>query len=220
VKRNVRNELIALRATVTEAKDAKKLDEAIKEITDSLAAELWVNQTHIVPKHGDRVFHEEKETAKKLEELLKDKKSLIPDAVLLDFIARIVKSDRLLAEVAIVDAMAAGLPAKKIAEAQKEMAKGDEYRAEGKYDQAIEHYEHAWKEVSRLRVTMVARPAGGQSRLEMIGYPGTTYTIEASTNLSEWIPIGKRTADAEGNIVFDDPGTAQSPKRFYRIRTP
>lgn len=145
VKQNVLNELKALRASVTDRKDGKELDDAIEELGESLDPSLWVNQTHLQPKHGDRSLKEEKKSVHELLELVKSRKSLIPDATLRGFINRIVKSDRLLAEVAIRDATLASGDAKKIAKAGKELLKGDEDVAEGKDDDAISDYRDAWE---------------------------------------------------------------------------
>ena len=79
----------------------------VEHLARSLASSLWIDQTHVQQKGGDKVFNEEKETVKKLAELIKDKHSSIADAVLQGFINRIVKSDQLLAFVAIQEAIAA-----------------------------------------------------------------------------------------------------------------
>jgi hypothetical protein len=133
-----------LRATVTDKQDGKKLDEAIKHLTKSLDLELWIDETHLQTKHGDKVFNEEKDTVVKLLELLKDKKSTIPDATLQGFIDRLVSADKLLASTAISDA--AGGNAKKIDKANEELGKGDARILDGKFTDAIEHYRNAWKQ--------------------------------------------------------------------------
>jgi len=139
----VLDDLIALRATVSDKQDGKKLDEAIKHLTKSLNPDLWVDETHLQPKHGDKVFQEEKDAIVKLLELLKDKKSTIPDATLQGFINRLVSADKLLASTAISDA--AGGDAKKIDKASEELSKGDARALDGKFVDAIEHYRNAWK---------------------------------------------------------------------------
>jgi hypothetical protein len=143
IKQNVLDDLTVLRATVTDKQDGKKLDEAIKHLTKSLNPDLWVDETHLQPKHGDKVFQEEKDAIVKLLELLKDKKSTIPDATLQGFINRLVSADKLLASTAISDA--AGGDAKKIDKANEELSKGDARALDGKFVDAIEHYRNAWK---------------------------------------------------------------------------
>jgi hypothetical protein len=143
VKQGVLDDLIALRATVTDKQDGDKLDEAIKHLTKSLDPDLWIDGSHPEPKHGEKVFNEEKDAVNKLRELIKDQKSTIPDATLQDFIDPLVGADRQLAVVAIADA--AGGDPKDIAKANEELAKGDSEAADGKYTDAIEHYRNAWK---------------------------------------------------------------------------
>ena len=143
IKQNVLDDLIALRATVTDKQDGKKLDEAIKHLTKSLEPELWVSETRLNPKHGEKVFQEEKDAIVKLLDLMKDKKSTIPVATLQGFINRLVNADRLLASGAINDA--AGGDVKKIDKANEELDKGDARVADNHFTDAIEHYRNAWK---------------------------------------------------------------------------
>ena len=220
VKQKVLNELIALRATTTDKHDGDKLDKAIEHLAKSLTAGWWIDETHIVRKGGDKVFNEEKHAVDELEHLLKDKKSQIPDALLLDLIQRIVKCDRLLAVIALDEAAAAGLPQKKIDEDLKELAKGDEEAAKGKYGNAIEHYRHAWQHAVKVKIKPPQMLAGGNQRLEFIAVPGESYIIQASSNLVTWKTLGTVTADADGAIVFDDPDAANLPTRFYRVVEP
>ena len=56
--------------------------------------------------------------------------------------------------------------------------------------------------------------------LIVLGRPGVTYSIEASTNLLQWQVIGAATADPGGVFDFIDGDAPQFPGRFYRTRTP
>jgi len=56
----------------------------------------------------------------------------------------LVSVDSGLAQTEITDATNAGGDAKKLAEANKEMAKAADSLTKGKPDEAIEHYENAW----------------------------------------------------------------------------
>ena len=69
-----------------------------------------------------------------------------------------------------------------------------------------------------LVVKLMPRAAGVVVRVEFLAAPGETYAIEASTDLEHWVPIGVRTADAEGVVVWDDPVGGQLKHRFYRAR--
>jgi len=145
VKAKVLSELVALRATVTDKQDGDKIEKAIKDLQQSLDPDLWLDSAHVQPKKGEKVFQEERDAVNQLRNLLKDKKSAIPDATILGFIDRIVAADRGLAEAVIADALAANGDPKDIAKANEELAKGVREAADGKYDVAIEHYRNAWK---------------------------------------------------------------------------
>jgi hypothetical protein len=145
VKVNILLELISLRATVTEKQDCDELDEAIRHLTNALDPNLWLDPLHLAPKHGEEVFLEEKDAVTKLQNLMNDNKSAIPDDKLQGFIDRIIGADNGLAQAAINDALAATGDAKKIARANEELAKGDREAADGKYEPLIEHYLNAWK---------------------------------------------------------------------------
>jgi hypothetical protein len=65
----------------------------------ALAPGQWVDATHLVAKHGERVLQELKGAIQSLEELRKDKHSRMADEVVEGLIGRIVKAARLLAAV-------------------------------------------------------------------------------------------------------------------------
>lgn len=143
LKGEVLADLTALRATVTDKEDGKKLDEAITHLTNSLAPHLWLDGNHPQPGQGGKVFTEEKDAVNKLSGLIKDKKSTIPGATVLDFVNRLVSADRALASLAIGEA--AGGDQTQIDKANEELAKGDSDAAAGKAGNAIDHYRNAWQ---------------------------------------------------------------------------
>lgn len=146
IKTSVLNQLRSLRATLSGKQELGKLDEAIDRLASSLAPALWIDQTHLDPKTGDRVFQDEKGAVGKLAELIKEKKTTIPDNVLMDCITRLIQADRILAQTIIADAnLAHGDPAK-IAKAREEMAQAEQDVASGKYDSGIEHFRNAWQQ--------------------------------------------------------------------------
>ena len=54
-----------------------------------------------------------------------------------------------------------------------------------------------------------------------IGLPGSSYVLEATTNLVPviiWTPLATNTANTSGVFQFSDPNTAVHPQRFYRIK--
>ena len=181
-KQNVLDELKALRATVTNKEDREKLDSAILHLTASLNPQYWIDQSHVKPQYGDKVFDQEEEAVEALRDLLKynaaeegdkhdahgegehsdnrhdrdrddrnDRKdrdhraSSIPETIVRGLISRIVCADRILAQVAINDAVSHGGNAKDIAKAKKKLADGDHDALKKKYEGAIEDYEEAWQ---------------------------------------------------------------------------
>ena len=220
IKQQALAELTALRATVTDKDDGKKLDEAIEHLTKSLAAEWWVDASHLERKHGEKVFDEEKHAVKKLCELIKDKHSSLPAAVLQGFIDRMFQADRQLASIAINEAVAAGVAKKKIDQARKDLAKGDAETGDGKCENGIEDYKNAWKHAARAKVSPPAPPSHGKMRLELAGEPGERITVQASTDLLNWVTLGTWTIGRDGTATAEDADAGKYPARYYRLMTP
>ncbi len=136
--------LIALRATLTNGYDAQKLDQAISHLTLSLAPALWVDDNHLDPRHGQIVFQEEKNAVNKLNAILKNRRGPLPDATVQGFITFLTDADRMLAQVAVDEAIAQGGRQIDIAKALHALARGDAFLANGKAENAIEQYRNAW----------------------------------------------------------------------------
>ena len=68
-------------------------------------------------------------------------------------------------------------------------------------------------------LTSKVRQRDGLFQMDMLGEPGKTITVEASTNLSNWLPLVMIT-NWTGSSRFTDPDTAANPSRYYRLRTP
>lgn len=128
---------------------------AVKSLNDSLASKLWVDASRLSQKFGHKVFDNEKQAIKELNKILEDKgqhkDSSVKDS-LKAIIDKIVKSDELLAKVAIYDAKAAKIKsikfkkivAKEINKAEKELAKGQQEAASGNADKAIDLFKSSW----------------------------------------------------------------------------
>ena len=215
-KENLLTELIALRASGTDQDDGRKLDEAVAHLTESLAAELWVDETHLERKHGEKVFREEKETVKKLCDLIENKKSIIPDALLQRFIDQMFRIDRLLASLAIQEAIAAGVSGKKIEQAQKHLARGDAEAGDDRCANGIDDYRNAWKRAAYAKVSAAIHLADGHMHVEILGEAGEKFTIQVSSNLRDWLTIGTHTANEEGIVTFEDTDTGGYRVRYYR----
>lgn len=146
VKQDVLNQLITLREATTDRYEGLKLDQATAHLSKSTDSSLWLNPAHPQPSGGAQIFNEEKNAVIKLDELVRDKRSTILDAMLHSFIDQLVQADRVLAFVAIADALAADADAKKIAQASRELTNGDSAAASGQLESAIEHYRDAWSQ--------------------------------------------------------------------------
>jgi len=133
-----------VRTITTNRNDRRKLDAAIKHLTKSLAPRLWVDATHLHRQRGDRMFYQEKLAARRICRFLQ---SHIP----LPFFPHNfpTEADRLLAVVAIEDAIAAGVSSRKIEQAQRFLARGDAAAGDAACSNGIEDYRKAWQRVAR-----------------------------------------------------------------------
>jgi len=66
------------------------------------------------------------------------------------------------------------------------------------------------------RVVSLEPLAGGSKRLTISGKSGAGYIVQASTNLTSWIPISTNTCDTNGLFLFTDSAAANFRTRFYR----
>ena len=162
------------------------------------------------------MFNENKECVKKLLLVLRDEPSEVPEAVVLDWIERIVRSDRLLTWVSLQEAAQAGLNSKKLAEDMRELARGDQEAAAGNPDNAIQCYWNAWRHAVRLQI-QESLSANGILRLHFVGALNRTYQIQASTNLVDWVGLGAFKAQGDGVVEFIDADAVQHASRFYRV---
>jgi hypothetical protein len=144
-----------------------KLAHAIEELQESLDPEFWqkdefgvISQDHLDPEDGHHVFHEERESAQKIFDAIRQgeigDEGLV--AELLAIVDTLVLADRRLAEVALEDAQAAGADPEEFLEARVHFQEGDELleAAAGESDLRIVAallytamdgaYRHAWEE--------------------------------------------------------------------------
>jgi hypothetical protein len=126
-------------------RDRPELRDAERRLAAAVAPENWLDGDHLSAKPGARVFEDGKQAVEKLEQLLKDRKSGVADATLESWIVELLAVNEALARGAIADATAAGGDPKKLAEAEKELAKAADALARGKRHDAVAHYGNAWK---------------------------------------------------------------------------
>src|SRR5262249_44262753 len=60
VKSNILTELIGFENNLDAGRASEDLDAAINHLRISLTPAFWLDQTHLVRRHGETVFHEEK----------------------------------------------------------------------------------------------------------------------------------------------------------------
>jgi hypothetical protein len=56
----------------------------------------------------------------------------------------------------------------------------------------------------------------GSFTLVLTGQPEQSYVIQASTNLTSWIPVSTNTASGIGKFIFTDANVSSFGQRFYR----
>lgn len=128
------NSLIATSDKAT----VKRLLKAIRDIEDSLASDLWVDDFHLTAK-GHRVFQEESTAVAQLLEIAS------PVTTVTQAIASLVEADRALAEKAIEEATAVHPDSSQLATAASEMDLATSASSAGSYRDAIKHYRKAWR---------------------------------------------------------------------------
>ncbi len=215
-RRSVLEELKALRATISDRETRWRLDAAIAHLTSSLSSEFWIDEIRLQRKHGDRVFQHGLSAVRNLCQLTRDRKSGLSDAVVEGLVDRLVRADRLLAIVAIEDAVAAGVRDQKIEQAQKWVARGDADAAHELCRGGLQEYRQAWKRVARPSVAP-KRHSDGRVRLEIAAEPGDRLVILASSNLRDWATLGRCTIGSDGLADHDDHEARGQGARFYRV---
>ena len=131
--------------------DREALRQAARALTDSLDPRLWADPNHPTAQGGKRVFEDEKQAVEALSEGGHDHRSSLDAATVQGWIGGLVAVDRALASVGIGDA--SGGDARKLAEARKELAKGDAEAGNGRSNAAIEHYGNAWQQAEQAVVS-------------------------------------------------------------------
>jgi len=70
--------------------------------------------------------------------------------------------------------------------------------------------------VQPLYFTSVSYLANQQLQLGFVGAVGSNYVLQASTNLTTWIPIGTNLATTNLFLLYD-PQAKNFPHRYYRV---
>ena len=143
LKQGARDRAAALLASATH-RNRDELRDVVRNLDDSLDRELWIDGNTLEPKHGEKVFEREEKAVDAFVDLKRD--GDLPAALVQPLIDALENADRILAENALASAVAAsGIP-REIAEARAWLARAGAARAAGRFELAIEDYEHAWEE--------------------------------------------------------------------------
>jgi hypothetical protein len=119
--------------------NVRLLKAIITNLTHSLAANLWLDDEHLVRRNGSSVFiHDELAVSSMI-----GGRRTISKTAMQELITRLVNTDRLLAAVEINAVAHAG--STRLRQARNEMAVGDQAAAHQNYVLAIAHYSNAWK---------------------------------------------------------------------------
>ncbi|MDI6710353.1 MAG: VWA domain-containing protein [Bacillota bacterium] len=156
--RSLKAGAVELLSSLTPANKRSQTDlkQGIEYLRNSLTQSLWVDDTHLDPKHGHKVFNAEKSAVQKLRKIVEEigvhgDESLIPSASAA--IDDIMKADELLARVAISEAKAVSVDEPKqqskidhqIRTAEEEMLKAKTKLSDGNYANAVDHFRNAWE---------------------------------------------------------------------------
>ncbi len=146
-KQAVLADLTALRASISNRKDKATLADAIDHLTKSVSSDRWIDASH--PKSGAKgegVFNEEKPVVMDLRDLRMSNGSGIAPTLMQAYIDRLLAADRVIATIAISDAVARHGNAGKISMANTDLGKGDVEAGKDHPDKAIDQYKNAWKD--------------------------------------------------------------------------
>lgn len=122
----------------------------------------------------------------------------------------------MLASVAIDEAVEDNMSGKKVEQAQRFLARGDSDAGDKHCGNGTEDYMQAWKRVARPSVEPV-RHKDGSVRLEIAAEPGDRLVIKASSNLRDWVTLGRCTIDADGLADHEDREARGHGARFFRV---
>ena len=120
------------------------LESAIANLRVSLSRQFWVDGSHLDDETGDPVFDHEQDAVLDLMQLMGDEGNTADDATLQNLIDQLMAADRILAETAIADAVAANGTPHNITKANSALTKGDTARANGRTLRAMWRYQQAW----------------------------------------------------------------------------
>ena len=165
---------LALEQLTPHVEESKRIEKAVEEIEKALDDDLWIDDFHVDPKDGDKVFKRTRDAVKELTRLLEGKgkdKDISAEAqewaqMAIDELAL---ANRILATTLLsdLDGVVAADPKrqdkvdKELAKAEEELAEGDSERDEDDLVKAMEHYRKAWDHANKAAQEAVKEPKKG-----------------------------------------------------------
>jgi hypothetical protein len=146
---NIVAKLTAIHELETDAKQQRRLADALESLREALESNLFLDETHLRRPAGGKVFRQHQRAYRKLAQWMRSEQDPILIDLVQNCLARLLRSDRLLASVAIRDAVDAEGNATQIAAAQVKLAQGDLAVLRERQTRAIADYRTAWLRAGR-----------------------------------------------------------------------
>lgn len=86
--------------------------------------------------------------------------------------------------------------------------------------QAIDGYRNAWDRVRDAKIDQFHRLTSGGVQLQILGFAGESYVIQASTNLNDWVTLTIRVAGPDGVVNYQESNPPAGSMRFYQLLGP
>ena len=150
VKERVLAEIAAFSTNTTATSDRQHLDKITRFLTAATNSSFWIDDSHLVTHFGRRVFRFEKYAAYYARLLIRADHGPVPDATAMDWKSRLLKVDRLLAEIAVNEAAERNVEARKITRCREIISRGDVKAAADRTGLAIDYYRNAWNRAIHL----------------------------------------------------------------------
>ncbi|HSU52468.1 MAG TPA: Ig-like domain-containing protein [Candidatus Dormibacteraeota bacterium] len=202
---------LTLRNGSVNATDITYYNQLIAALTGATDISLWVDEIDLQRKTGLGEFTALLSGMDALCSLV-SRATPATQPALRSILTRIESAERLLASIAIQNALLGGAAVKRIDQANQQLAQGDNDAANGRCSSCIAHYKNGW-DMSEKAMLSNSLHVGSHVQLEIWGDANKSYTIEASTNLINWSTLVKVKADTNGIIDYD-----AGPSSTYRVR--
>ena len=153
IRRDILFHVTPLRSNHVEGVNQELLQNVINRLGLAVLSAAWLDDNHLDAPSGAALFTFEKQTVLQMERLA----AATPGSVLTNQLARLVRANRLLAEIAVDDAQKSADRPGTIAAYRKVMAQGDSAAASRRPRAALARYQDAWRKAVRLQRAMARR---------------------------------------------------------------